>query len=70
MHTSVYPGLVAGQTQANTDGGFVWVHHRVVMNTLVIADADWLIVRLVGAVEGVDWVWNKTPPIHTIRSQQ
>jgi len=62
--------LVARQPQANTDGGFVGIHHRVVVNTLVVADADGLIVRLVGAVKGVDWVWNKAPPIHTIKSQQ
>ena len=60
----VYPGFEGGQAQADPDRGLVRVHHRVVVDVAVVAHSDWLVVVLMDAVEGVDWLWNRKS--HTI----
>ena len=47
---------MASQTQTHSHSGRVWVHHTVVVDSVVIAEPYGSIVRLVHAKEDVDWI--------------
>lgn len=51
-----YPRFEGGQAEAHADGGLVGVDNRVVVDVTVVAHSDGLVVILLDAVEGVDWL--------------
>ena len=53
--TGTHPWFEGREAQAHSDGGFVWVHYRVIVYVTVVADSDWLVIVLMDTMERVDW---------------
>ena len=49
-----HPWFMSGQSQAHPDSGCIWIHHTVVVHTIVVAEPDGCIVSLVHPKEYVD----------------
>ena len=67
---STHPWFVAGQAQTDSNTGHLRVDDRVVVRVAMVADSDRCVVRLVDAVEDVDWFWEKIERNHARDSNQ
>lgn len=54
---NTYPRFKGGEAQPHPNTGLVGIHHRVIMDVLVVTDTYRLIVVLLYAVERINWLW-------------
>lgn len=53
---NTYPWFKGGEAQPDPNTGLVGIHHRVIMDVLVVTDTYRLIVVLLDAVERINWL--------------